>query len=190
MVGRAARVTSALFVFGALAGCAQGATNVLYTPVTGIEVPAAAVTAGHGCGDGRDQVFAYGALVTQNPEGGTGDAGVVASNVFSCFADGVFSNLPASDSGSESFAVSVLAFSQCSFNGFMDGGLACPMGVTGNCPGEDAVLLESAIPFANWSTTCTATQVANVTVVAACQPLTPTDGGSACANVGSDASGD
>jgi hypothetical protein len=57
----------------ACAGCATSAPTTLYTPVTGITIPASAITAGRGCGPLPEQVFKYAAVVT--PRASSGSSG-------------------------------------------------------------------------------------------------------------------
>jgi hypothetical protein len=95
------------------------------------------------------------------------------SGIFDCFADGIFANLPASDGGNYSFFISIYAYNQCSFPHALD----CPPGAA-PCPGEDAGVLAPWTPFANWKTTCTQTEYAGSTAMAACQPLEVSDAGS------------
>src|SRR5258708_36955025 len=109
-------------------------------------MPASDIAAGHGCGTGPDQVYKYGAIVDHAADGGRSDDSFSASNVFDCYADGIFSNLPPADDGGQSFIVAVYAFSRRSFSEFMDGGLSCPPRVA-SCPGAQPALLASAIPF-------------------------------------------
>jgi hypothetical protein len=149
----------------ALMGCATTAPTVGYTPITGIVIPAAEIVAGHGCGTGKDQVFKFAAVVGTPP--GIMPA-FVTSGVFDCFADGVFSNLPAPDGGSVMFNVSVFAYNQASF----PTALACPPN-TVPCPGDDAGAVQPWQSSANWTTTCTVTQIQGVPSVTTCEALEP-----------------
>src|SRR5258708_30485519 len=81
----AAPALAALFAAGTFTGCTQGTTTAPYTLVTGIELPASDIAAGHGCGLRADQVYKYGAMVghASPDDGGLGD--VIASHGFDCF---------------------------------------------------------------------------------------------------------
>lgn len=146
-------------------GCATTAPTTGYTPITGIEIPADAIVAGHGCGTGVDQVFKYAAVVS-TPTVQT----FVTSGVFDCFANGVFSNLPSPDGGSETFDVSIYAYNQTSFP---DPLLCLPN--TAPCPGDDAGAIAPWQSSANWTTTCTVIQVQGVASITKCGPLEPNE---------------
>jgi hypothetical protein len=118
------------------------------------------------------------------------DAGpleTVASGVFDCFANGIVSNLPVSEAGSSAYTLQIFAFDQASF----PPQLACNPGPGGpqgvSCPGDVASTVIPFGPAANWTATCTATQVPGVTVPAVCTPLVPValpDGGAIEAGLG------
>jgi len=167
-----------------LRGCTPTAATSTYTPITGIEIPSANLVAGHGCGDrAPGQVYKYAALVRYGDAGcgqdvdGLGDVGgnttmgVVASGVFDCFADGVFSNLPQTDAGS-GFVISIYAYNQCSF--------------MPDVAWEDpSVAMQSvASNPANWTATCTASQTPGVTAMACCPQLEPQDAAPPCGDAG------
>ena len=146
--------TCAVFLASAAIGCATSAPSTGYTPPTGIFIPAQTIVAGHGCGTGTDQVYKYAVIVST-----TSDAGpaFVTSGVFDCFTDGVFSNLPSPDGGSVAFAVSVLAYNRSSF----PDALFCPPN-TLPCPGDDAGDVFPWKAAANWTATCTVTEIQGV----------------------------
>lgn len=169
----------------ALAGCPSTGTTTTYTPITGIIINSASLTAGHGCGTGPNQVFMYAALLSYVDGDGGPDASPppgppVQSGVFDCFSDGIFSNLPADEAGSLNFHLSILAYNQASYPTTLD----CPPGTSeaGSslpCPGNDpgVVLLNEGTP--TWTTSCNAAQQAGVPVLASCGPLLPTGGSDA-----------
>jgi hypothetical protein len=168
---------------GALEGCTPTAPTTSYTPVTGIEIPSADIVAGHGCGNrAPDQVYKYAALVTYGDAGcggnanGGGDTSMspVASGVFDCFADGVFSNLPQSDAGSSSFVISIYGYNQCSF--------------ASDVAWEDpnAVTQSVAASPANWTATCAGTQIPGVTTIACCSELQAQADAPPCADAGTE----
>jgi hypothetical protein len=165
-------VVSALLVTaaGALFGCATTAPTAGNTPITGIVIQAEGIVAGHGCGTGVEQVFKYAAVVS-TPAGIT--PAFRTSAVFDCFADGVFSNLPSLDGGSQTFDVSVFAYNQASFpNALSCGPNTLP------CPGDDAGEIGPWQASANWTATCTVTQLQGVPSVTTCGALEPNDAGS------------
>jgi hypothetical protein len=152
-------------------GCTTSASTTGYTPVTGIQITASDIVAGHGCGEHSGQVYKYAAVVSYaNDAGVASDAGVgkpFISGVFDCFADGIFSNLPALDSGvPQGFDVSIYAYDKASFPRALD----CPPG-TAPCPGDDAGAVTQSLAAATWTTTCTATQIQGATSVASCVAL-------------------
>ncbi|MDP8998626.1 MAG: hypothetical protein M3O46_00765 [Myxococcota bacterium] len=152
-------------------GCTTSASTTGYTPVTGIQITASDIVAGRGCGEQSGQVYKYAAVVSYaNDAGVATDAGVgkpFVSGVFDCFADGIFSNLPALDSGLlQGFDVSIYAYDKASF----PPALACPPG-TAPCPGDDAGAVNQSLAAATWTTTCTASQIQGATSVAACGAL-------------------
>jgi hypothetical protein len=173
-------VTAMVITWTAFAGCTTTTAATLYTPITGIQISAADIATGHGCGTGSEQVYKYVAVLSYHM-----DACAFASGVFDCFADGIFSNL-AADAGNQIFDVSIYAYNQASIT--PDGGgqnaLQClPNAVpkrddAGKCPDSDVTAVRQCVASANWSATCTATQVQGVTTIAACGPLGPSDAGS------------
>jgi hypothetical protein len=166
----------------AVAGCPSTATSVPYTPITGIEVLASDVTAGHGCGTGDEQVYRYAAVVSYQDSGTP-----VAAGVFDCFADAIFSNLPADGSGSLTFDVAVYAYNAASFPPQL-----APCASPAGCAAQDPSVVgplatqgdpDAGVTPANWTTTCTATEPNGATQVASCCPLVPR-GVPACSDAG------
>lgn len=157
------------------AACNNSAPSTGYTPITGIQIQASTIVAGRGCGLLPDQVFKYVAIVSPTTANG-GASMPIVSGVFDCFVDGFFSNLPMPNGLSATFDIAILAYNEQSFPSALtcpaEGGLA-----TQPCPGDnpDAALLFNAA--ANWTTTCTATQVQGGTSQATCQALQPSDAG-------------
>ncbi len=159
-------------------GCNSTITTLIYTPVTGIAIDTASLVSGIGCGTGAGEVYKYAVVLSYASDAGAagGDAGggnVVISSVFDCFADGLFSNLPVSPAGSTSFTLAVFAFDAATFPPQLacSGAPGGPQGV--RCPGDTPANVAPFESIANWTTTCTATQVVGVTVPAVCQPLVP-----------------
>ena len=95
------------------------------------------------------------------------------TNIFDCFADGVFENLPASDAGSLTFTVTIFAYNQDAVR------RGRPAGQPRVPPdaGRRSVHARHGAPhrrqkkLAPWTTTCTATQQQGTPVVAVCGPL-------------------
>jgi hypothetical protein len=159
---------------GALA-CTSATATTVYTPVTGIQIPSATVVAGYGCGTGMDQVYRYAAVISA--AAGDAASAVLASSVFPCFADGLFSNLPIG-TNDPSFSVAIYAFNQTSFPQALD----C---TSSPCPGDDAGAVAASIGSANWTTTCTGTEIAGITTLATCAPLQATAGTSSASGADS-----
>ena len=150
-----------------VAGCPSSSTATGYTPITGIEILSSSLVAGYGCGEGPDQVYRYAAIVSYAADAG-GAGALQVANVFDCFVDGVFENLPASDSGSQSFAIAVQAYNRASFPASLNCGAA-----GGPCNAQDPGKIQAAAALATWTTTCTATQQQGIPVLAVCGPLVP-----------------
>lgn len=150
----------------ALAGCPSTATTTGYTPITGILIRSTSLVAGLGCGTGADQIYKYGALISFADDAGSPEPPVF-SGVFDCFSDGLFSNLPASDSGAFTFDLSIVAWNQASF----PPALQCPPNAAQPCPGDDPGTLLADQGTPTWTTTCTATQQLGISVLAVCGPL-------------------
>ena len=95
--------------------CTSSTTTLPYTPITGIIIQSQSLVAGYGCGladAGSGQVYRYAAVLTYaQPEGGADAATsqlLTLTNVFDCFADGVFENLPTNEGST--FALSIYAY--------------------------------------------------------------------------------
>jgi hypothetical protein len=163
VAGAAAFVTLAALA----AGCGSSASTTVYTPLTGLEIPASLVTAGHGCGTLPLQIYKYAVVVSSSPA----DAGVpalVTAGVFDCFTDAVFSNLPSLDGGvNPTYYVSIYAFNFTSFPLVLN----CTTGAA-PCPGDEAGAVAPWTASANWTGSCTGTQVAGVTASVTCTALT------------------
>jgi hypothetical protein len=158
------------------AGCNAAATTTAYTPITGLQISSSDVVAGHGCGTGAQQVYKYAAVVS-SPTADGGTPAFRTSGVFDCFADGVFSNLPSLDGGNPTFVISIFAYDQASF----PDALQCPAN-TAPCPGDDAGAVDPFAAAANWTATCTGTEIQGVTAAVTCTPLEPFDAGSSDAD--------
>jgi hypothetical protein len=177
----------------ALVHCNQSSTTETYTPITGIQISAEALTAGHGCSDNPDDpnaVYRYSAVVSYLYEGGV--APVPGSqynqqyaNVFECFADGYFENLPVLDGGNQAFTLTVAAWNYSGWNAMGSPARLSPCisepdgsSLANLCPAEQPldVLDGGGVP-PQWTTTCTAYMQPSIPAVAACGPLVPFAGG-------------
>jgi hypothetical protein len=164
-------------VLCALGACTTTATVPGYTPITGILIRSSALVEGFGCGTGPHQVFRYVAIVDYMRDGGTAAqaSGPSWTNVFDCFADGVFENLPSSSAGSEAFNVLIFAYDKASYEETsLPSNLSCPPGMTADatfCASSPPVLSATDRALAPWVTTCTATQQQGIPVLAVCAPL-------------------
>ena len=149
-------------VFAGLLGMACSGTSASDTiaPITGVSVRAEALTEGRGCGRGATQIFKYAAVVLgKNPSGPDRDT-FVAGNVYDCFTDGQFVDLPASG-GSFEYKIQIYAYNETAY-------LAA-----GDAKVRAAVSNPSSLPTTNptYSTTCTAAQLELVQSQAVCLPV-------------------
>lgn len=168
-----------LLAFAALAvACSGGAASDTIIPITGIAVRAESVTAGKGCGRGATQVFKYAVLVGElgpstTPGGPRTFGKLITSNVFDCFTDGTFVELPADADGFGQYAVLVYAFNEAAYR----------------AAGGDALVREAVRNPADvvkktnptWSTKCDAEQKLLVQSVVRCDPLNPSSAASSVA---------
>jgi len=100
---------------------------------------------------------------------------VPLTNIFDCFADGVFENLPSSDAGSLTFNVTIFAYNKEKYDeARLPPDPGCPPGVdAGGCTPTSQPLTAAQEALAPWTTLCTATQQAGTPVIAVCGPLVP-----------------
>jgi hypothetical protein len=180
MVARRVRILGLLAAGASVAACTSSTTATTYTPITGIEIRSAALVSGFGCGPAPGQVWRYVATVSYRSGPGAGEAGapvvqngVPLTNIFECFADGVFENLPSSDAGSLTFTVAIFAYSQQDYErAGLPAGLACPPVQDGGlCTPSSQAVSSAQEGLATWTTLCTATQEAGTPVIAVCGPL-------------------
>jgi hypothetical protein len=163
----------ALLAGGSVLGCPGSTTTATFTPITGITISASALLRGYRCGDGPGDVYKYSAVLWSASTDGGPQGSPRFSDVWDCYVDGVFQNLPAADGGSETFFLQVFAYTRSGF----PAELSCPTGYGANgspcAPLADASIAEQAGASAQWQTTCTATQQSGAPANAACAPLTP-----------------
>jgi|SRR5215472_3771985 len=171
-------VVCALAIALALWACVDN-TTVGITPTTAIVVRSDTLVAGYGCGVGPGQVYKYAAVVVEPDASGNPSGPIVAAQVFDCFADGTFVSLNPSDSGSLTFFVLVYAYDKTQYDA--DEAAAMPTFESAVGAANSSHVNDFPQIPATWTTSCTATQQANVEVLALCGPLTPagqsSDGG-------------
>jgi len=186
------------------AACGSTSTETLFPPITGVTVKAESLTSGLGCGTGATQIFKY-VVVVSTPVPGNPSAPPVyaASNLYDCFTDGTFVDLP--DIGIAKYDIKVYAYSRAAFTAAGENAIATIVNrmsanrglILADAGGAnelaaiaaDLVLLRNTNP--TYSTTCTASQLQLVQSLAACEPLrlgstgvdTNTDGGPGAATV-------
>jgi len=122
-----------------LAACQNGDAGGI-EPLTGVEVLASSLVAGHGCGTGSDQIYKY-VVIAQIPL----TAGIpqldglfMAGGVYDCFANATLNDLCTYPCGtvnaganSTAYAVTVYAFTAAQWNGSIaDAGGAPTVGAT------------------------------------------------------------
>ena len=171
-------------LFG-LAACPGSPSTTLYTPITGLVINSDSLLSGIGCGTGTGQVYKYAAVVTL--AGDASEAGLPVSGVFDCFTNAQFANLATPDGNLTSYNIAIYAFNEASFPAAELGG--CDnLAADAACQGENPATVLKYAPMANWTTTCTATQVPGVSEVAVCNSLAPVGDASVGPDVGADTS--
>lgn len=193
-----------------LTACPGTATPTVYAPPPGVTLHLGDVLGSLRCGTGPDEVYKYTVVVSHSVDGGPSGAPLY-SNVWDCFSDAVFDNLPpAPEGGSTTFFLRIYAFSyagalaaQASFlgagdagaDGSVDGAFWCqgglgPGGTT--CPFQDAGTASTLGVSAQWRASCTATEPSGAPISAFCGPLETVGASSddAAAEAAADATGD
>ncbi len=139
--------------------CSGDSTTVSSANPTSFVVRADTLVAQRGCGTGAGQVYKYEAIVSQNTT-------PILWGLYDCFADASFAGLNGTN-----FDIVIYAFDVPSIAA-MDKAAKDTAGSQNAIPtfaagtaGGDATNLAK---FATYSTKCTATQQANVTVLAIC----------------------
>jgi hypothetical protein len=169
-------VAVSVIVGGTVAACGTTSTADVIQPITGVTVRAEAVTPTPGCGTGSTQLFKYAVVVSARGE-------FAAGNVYDCFTDGTFVNLP--DIGSESYAIEVFGYSRAGYVAAGGDAIGALMGrlntnrgnldADAGSPAErdaieaDLKILRNTNP--TYSTTCSAEQLGLVQTLAVCEPL-------------------
>jgi hypothetical protein len=166
-------------------GCSTDTTTTPYTPITGILLQSQPLVAGFGCGTGPTQVYRYAAVVNfasvpNDAEAGAlvagpvvEQSGVPMTNIFDCFNDGVFENLPSSDAGGSTYLITIFAYNQESYvKAGLPPDLTCPpLPDAGLCTPGSTALSTAQEAEASWTTVCHATQQGGAPVFAVCPPL-------------------
>jgi len=169
-------VGSVGLVGGALAACGSTGGGEAIQPITGVTVRAETLTTGRGCGTAPTQLFKYAVVVFARGE-------YVAGNVYDCFTDGTFVELP--DIETSLYTMEVFAYSRAAYVavgaealGAIMARLNANRAVLGTDAGgppqreainQDLARLRSSTP--TYSTTCTAEQLGLVQTLAICKPL-------------------
>lgn len=160
-------LASALACLASSTGCGDTAASTAYTPQTGVIVRSEALTTGIGCGTGATQIFKYVAVAVD------ADNHAAAAGTFECFADGVLVNLqPAASTASLDYTVKVYAFNQTAFTAVqaqITSAVATP-----NTSGGVFAAPAFATLGPTYTTSCTASEQANIQVVAVCAKLAAT----------------
>lgn len=141
--------------------CSSSSGSDSLPPITGITVRAETLIAGRGCGRAPTQIFKYAAVVLgRNPGDPSKFDALVAGNVYDCFADGQFVDLPPSADSYE-YDVQVYAYNEAAYR------------AAGDAEVHAATRDPSRFPRTNptLTTTCTALQIANVQTLAVCKPF-------------------
>ncbi|AKV01420.1 hypothetical protein AKJ09_08083 [Labilithrix luteola] len=161
MGGLAAMTASGLGTSGC-SGTSSGTNTVV---VTGVVIRAETLTANRGCGTNPSQVFKYAAVVFGQGANGELDQPIV-SNVYDCFTDVTFVNLP-TPNGNANYRLEVFLYNADAANAFT--GLGTVSASTNAAAQTALTSLQGSNP--TWTTNCTATQISQVQTLAVCQPV-------------------
>ena len=152
----------ALFACSAAGGaaCGSGGGSDVLPPITGVIVRAESLTTGRGCGRGAEQVFKYAAVLLGQGAAGTYDR-FIAGNVYDCFADGLFVDLPASG-GAFDYRVHIYAYNEAAYRA---------AGGDKTVPPKAQTVTELRTTNPTLTTICSAVQIDLVQTLAVCKPL-------------------
>jgi hypothetical protein len=146
----------------ACGACGSSGGSDSLPPITGVVVRAESLTNGRGCGRGATQIFKYAAVVFGRGGSGAFDQ-FVAGNVYDCFTDGLFVDLPLSSTGTFDYRVQVYAYNEAAYRAAGD------QQVRFAATGSPATLIGTNPTL---TTTCAAQQIELVQSLAFCKPLT------------------
>ncbi|MEO8874984.1 MAG: hypothetical protein ABI461_05305 [Polyangiaceae bacterium] len=153
---------SAVFGCGiaAIAACSSTTATTGVVPVTGITIPASALTSGFGCGTGDGQIYKYAAIVNDPPVGA----------VYDCFADAAFLNLNGPSDGGYVFNLSVFMYDKAAYD-------ANASQINAAVGASNAAAALAQIP-STFTTSCTGTETLNLQTIAQCNPISSAGPGS------------
>ena len=171
---------------GVAAACTTSSTTTILPPFTGIEIPVNNLIAGIGCGvtDGAStdpMVYRYAVKVSYALDGASVTTLPTFSNIYDCFANGVFKNIPNGPPPNDilDFNVDVAAYDFATYEAVqppLPSILSSVPGADAACPPSISVT-DDQMNAAKWKARCTVTELAGVPVLAVCPPLVLVDGG-------------
>jgi len=155
-------------VMGAVA-CGTSNSSTATIVITGIVIRAETLTSGRGCGTAVSQVFKVGAVVFQDNDAGGAEPArtFVAANVYDCFSDITFLNLPLGPNGNANFGLYLYLFNADAWNAANGGSQLSTSDPTAAEAANSTWLAGNP----TWTATCTATQSDQVQVLASCNPI-------------------
>lgn len=155
--------------FAGLVACTSTTSSTTVATITGVVVRAETLTRGRGCGRDPSQVLKMAAVVYGYDDTAKTLTVPVAANAYDCFTDATFVNLPISPGGNADFRIDVLLYDEASYDAHKDVVDGANAGET-----ESATRVAASLATTNptWTTTCHATQLDGVQVLAACDPVT------------------
>lgn len=182
-------VLSALSV--AFAGCGSTGTTDIIPPITGVVVRAEPLSSGRGCGTAPGQLFKYTVLVfglnpadQDKPQAEQRRDEFVAGNIYDCFTDGAFVDLPTLPvPGGSIYAMEVYAYNRPAYVAALGTGLETTLrrlqdnrvalladgGGAQQRSAIEADLKALRATKPTYSTTCSAEQLGLVQSVAVCK---------------------
>jgi hypothetical protein len=185
LLGGLAAVSAA----ASLTACPGTTTATVYTPPPGVTLDLGDVLGSLRCGTGPGQIYKYAVIVWNASADGGPLGNPIYSNVWDCFSEAVFDNLPAADGGSTTFFLQVVAYSYAGAlkaqssvlgdggsDGSVDGAFWCQGGLGAGgatCLFQDPLKAFRLAFSAQWSTTCAATEPSGAPITALCGPLEP-----------------
>jgi len=169
--------------FGVLPACGSSASTNIITPITGVTVRAETLTSGRGCGTGATQLFKYSVVVFAR-------GAYAAGNVYDCFTDGTFVELPTITP--DLYTLEVFAFNRVAFLAAGGDGINAifqrlnanhlALAVDGGDHAAQQASIDADLKLLRalrptYSTTCTGQQLELVQTLAVCKPLQVGAGG-------------